>query len=99
LNASKINGRHPIGSIDDGNDIGLDTVNSAAHLDSAISKLEEVTRLHRNAKADKKDLMTKFDLIRHLCVLRFLQKIKQVSRSKKDPIIKLVALRYGAMSL
>ena len=40
----------------------------------AISKPESITAIHRNAVIHKKNLMSKFDTIRHLCVLRFLQK-------------------------
>ena len=80
----------------------------------AISKLESITAIHRNATIHKNNLMRKFDTIRHLCVLRFLQKTQEDPRSrmtsskqiaesisvqKKERIVRLVVSGYGVRSL
>ena len=48
----------------------------------AIESLEKTARIHRNAALERNDTRSKFESIRQLCVLRFLQKIKACPRSK-----------------
>ena len=61
----------------------------------AISKLESITDIHRNAAIHKKNLMSKFDTIRHLCVLRFLQKTQEDPRSRMTSSKQIAESTFG----
>jgi hypothetical protein len=63
----------------------------AVKVDAALDKLEEVV----NAQAEKKDRMTKFDFVRHLCVLLFLQEIKENPRSCLQSSNEVAKLIFG----
>jgi hypothetical protein len=64
-------------------------------LAAAISKLESITAIHRNAGLHKKNLMSKFDTIRHLCVLRFLQKTQEDPRSRMSSSKQIAESIFG----
>ena len=84
----------PIPISDDIND--EDEVNPESEsIASAIASLEKITKIHRNAGLEKRDPRSKFECIRHLCVLRFLQKIKANPRSHVRSSKEVVAMLYG----
>ena len=53
-------------------------------LSLAIEALGKTFRIHRKIALEKKDTRSKFDFIRQLCMLRFLQKVKSCPRSMKS---------------
>jgi hypothetical protein len=65
------------------------------NLSSAIEKLKSLTAFHRNAILEKQDQRTKFECIRQLCVLRFLQKIKECPRSRVQSSTEVAKAFFG----
>ena len=56
--------------------------NTVSSVNAAIEALQSVVRISSNQRAEKHTPQTKFEFLRHLAVLRFLQKIQENPRSR-----------------
>ena len=64
-------------------------------LDDAINKLNVIVQLRNNALIEKRSKTSKFDFIRHLCILRFLKMIKESPRTRIKSSIHVAQIMFG----
>lgn len=68
---------------------------SANAVNNAISKLNVIVQLRNNAQIEKRSKTSKFDFIRHLCVLRFLKMINESPRTRVKSSIHVAQVMFG----
>lgn len=66
-----------------------------ASLEAAIHQLRDIVKLNNNSAQEQRNRHSKFDHIRFLCILRFLELIQQHPRSRVESSREIAATVYG----
>jgi hypothetical protein len=66
-----------------------------ASIDTAIERLRDIVKLNNNSATEERVRISKFDHIRYLCILRFLESIKKNPRSRVESSREIAKAVYG----
>lgn len=64
-------------------------------IEEAIEKLRKIVQIRDNSRLEKRRGSSQFDFIRHVCILRYLEKIEQNPRSRIKSSIEVAAIVFS----
>ena len=74
---------------------GKNPIDQSADIDQAINTLKEATSIRNNVAIEKRNKKSQFEFVRHLCVLRYLQQMKESPRSKVSTSLSVARMIFG----